>query len=387
MTTVRRSLVCAGLASLLLARIAVAQDGATFPGGAPSAARDPVQFAWWLFGEINRNADDPALRTGRPDADGPVTWETWMNAAQVFLDDGVDPGPWRNQDPWPGVADASRFTESSLKSLPNLRHIVDGRMVPVEEDLPGERELTEVRMNRPAYEYVRVLGLYCIEGQLAAAGSVAFPAQAVEVKAHWRRIGDVDRARYHVVEVRSKAGKVELYGLSALHIASKALPHWFWATFEHVGNQASALPVGQRARGSDRLACNGPPGCGPAPGFVDMLRAPWTNYRLRGTMTDYVDARGTPVLLANPELERGFESTSSCITCHARSSIGVVDGAVVRLPVFRSVELHGNVIVRTGYVGIPEDAWFYEAARPGDPWMRPLDAVWSLSLAKHRKSS
>jgi hypothetical protein len=120
---------------------------------------------------------------------------------------------------------------------------------------------------------------------------------------------------------------------------------------------------------------------------MGLERSVWGNYRLRGTMTDYLDAQGLPVRLANSELEGGFQESSSCITCHSRSSIGVVGGEVVRLPIFRSVELRSDGIERIGYVGAPDDRWFFGAARPGDPWIRSLDFVWSLSLAKHRKPS
>jgi hypothetical protein len=382
-----RALACIGLASLLLANAAVADTVQGVPFDPRQAAADSDRYAWRLFLAVNKGAGESAAAKGRSGVNGPVVWETWMNATQIFLEDGRDPGPWVEQAAGPEIADAGRFEASSLKSLPNLRHIVDGRMVPLDDPVSEARRLTEVRMNRAAFEYVRALGLYCIEGQLAAAERVAFPPEAVEIKAHWRPVEEADRSRYHVVEVRSKAGKVRLYGLTALHIASKVLSHWFWATFEHADNAASPKSEGWRTASRDRFACAGPPDCGQPPGGLGLEGTLWWNYRLRGTMTDYLDVDGKPALLANSELESGFQLTSSCITCHARSSIGVVDGEVVRLPVFRSVDLRSDGIERVGYVGLPGEGWFYGADRPGGPWLRPLDFVWSLSLARHRRPS
>jgi hypothetical protein len=114
----------------------------------------------------------------------------------------------------------------------------------------------------------------------------------------------------------------------------------------------------------------------------------WDNYRLRGTMTRPVDSDGQPVLLANSHLEAGVEHSASCVTCHARASIGVIDGKVSRLTVLDSgAEPLGGDSTR-GYVGLPDDAWFF--ARDGKSQTRrlylPLDFVWSLAKAQPRST-
>ena len=114
----------------------------------------------------------------------------------------------------------------------------------------------------------------------------------------------------------------------------------------------------------------------------------WQYYRLRGTMTHFVEEDGRPARLANSELERGMQSSSSCITCHARASIGMVGDAPVRLPVFESVVPRpGGILERTGYVGLPQAAWFAPADGAGAMRFWPLDFVWSLSLAKPKRGS
>ena len=176
--------------------------------------------------------------------------------------------------------------------------------------------------------------------------------------------------QFHTTVAVLEDGTRRLYGLTALHIASKDTGTWFWATFEHV----------------DREGSNAPNHATPANmGFEGTV---WENYRLRGTMTRPVDSDGRPVLLANSHLEAGVEHSASCVTCHARASIGVIDGKVSRLTVLNSgAEPLGGDNTR-GYVGTPDDAWFF--ARDGKSQARrlylPLDFVWSLAKAQPRSA-
>jgi hypothetical protein len=48
----------------------------------------------------------------------------------------------------------------------------------------------------------------------------------------------------------------------------------------------------------------------------------WQYYCLRGTQTDFVDSMGNPIILGTTQMEEGMQSTSSCMGCHARASIG-----------------------------------------------------------------
>ena len=45
------------------------------------------------------------------------------------------------------------------------------------------------------------------------------------------------------------------------------------------------------------------------------------NYRLIGAQTDFTDDTGRPIILGNSVTEAGFQTTSSCITCHGRASV------------------------------------------------------------------
>ncbi len=356
------------------------------PHDAADAANHSDEYAWRLFVALNWPADsvgrvaDSRARLG---ADRPVVWETWQNTGAVYLAAGQDPGPWLPGDPARPLSPERRFETVSSKDLPVMRHIVAGVMTPLLDPVASARRLTEIRMNRTAFEFIRGRRLYSIEGQLraAAGGAVSFPPWAREVKAKWRPIDPAEAARYHTVTITLADGTRRLFGLTALHILSKDLPNWFWATFEQVDNPDLPGAEGWQLASRDRFACGGmADDCNRAPSGVGLEDTVWRYYRLRGTMTAYLDADGRPQRLANSELETGMQTTASCMTCHARASIGLVAGAPARLPIFDDERS------RRGFVGLPQSQWYRAAtdAAGGVEYcgFRPLDFVWSLSLAQ-----
>ena len=56
-------------------------------------------------------------------------------------------------------------------------------------------------------------------------------------------------------------------------------------------------------------------------------------YRLKGAQVDFTDRTGRPTIVGNSITEAGFVSTSSCITCHARASIGAPSKGQNQFPV------------------------------------------------------
>jgi hypothetical protein len=365
------------------------------PHDAAAAASQSDEYAWRLFVALNWPADlreRTADRAAAFGADRPVLWEAWQSAGDVYLDGGKDPGPWTRGDPTRPPPPERRFETFSLKDLPNLRHVVDGKMVPLVDPLEGARRLAEIRMNKIAFEYLRARELYNVEGQLraVAGGGVHFPPGATEIKAKWRPIRSDERARYHIVEVRTAGGAARLYGLTALHIVSKDLPQWFWATFEHIDNPKLPDADKWQLPSSDHFACRGEaPDCNRMPRGIGLEQTVWQYYRLRGTLTRYADDENRPLRLANSELEAGLQQTSSCVTCHSRSAIGVVAGAPMRLPIFDAAphESAQDALERRGYVGIPRAEWFKGSGGGVQPLFQPLDFVWSLSKAQPRRGS
>ena len=363
------------------------------PQDTASATADGDAYAWRLFVALNWPADLAARsadRSARFGADRPVVWESWQNAGAVYLDEGADPGPWTTGSGGGGAsAPSRRFETLSLQDFPNARHVVGGAMVPLVDPLAAATRLTEIRMNRTTFEFVRARELYHLDGQrraFTAGVAVSFPYGSKEVKAKWRPIGEEERSRYHTLRVVLADGTERLYGLTALHIASKDLPNWFWATFEHVDNPRLPDAEGWKLPSRDRFACGaGPPDCNRAPKKKGLEGTVWQYYRLRGTLTEFVD-HGRPQRLANSELETGLQETASCITCHSRSSIGVVGGETVRLPIFDSHSALPSGSVRRGFVGDRQASWFEGSTASGQRprLFLPLDFVWSLANAKAR---
>jgi hypothetical protein len=365
-------------------------DPSAEPHEPVAAAGRSDEYAWRLFVALNWPADGEARapdRSARLGADRPTVWESWMSAGNVFLEDGADPGPWLPRAAVQEV-NARRFETPSGKQLPNLRHVVAGVMVPLEDPLGSARRLTEIRLNRASYEFIRANELYNIEGQLRAhaAGRVSFPMGAKQVKAKWRPITETERTRYHTLEVTLGDGTHRLYGLTGLHMASKDLPHWFWATFEHVDNPGLADNEGWQLSSRDRFACGrAHPDCNRAPSNIGLEGTVWQYYRLRGVLTAYIDKRGAPQRLANSELESGMQTSASCITCHSRATIGIAQGAPVRLAIFddRGQE---DPWQRRGFIGQPSASWFDPPAGSSARYV-PLDFVWSLAKAQRRSAA
>jgi hypothetical protein len=361
------------------------------PHDSREAMTNSDEYAWRVFVALNWPAD-LGTRRASPSAtfgsDRPVVWESWKNAADVFLEGGRKPLAWAAPNSGP-AADETRFESGSLKDLPNARHIVQGRMVPLTDPLASAKRLTEIRLNEVSYDYIRARGLYSEEGQLQAVAEregVHFPPGSTDIKAKWRPIAEADRSRYHTLLVTLSDGTRRLYGLTALHIATKDLEHWFWATFEHVDNQTSGEGEGWQLPSHDAFACRGKGAdCNDAPSGVGLENTVWANYRLRGTLGRFVDGENRPLLLANSELEAGMQTSSSCIACHARSSIGVVAGQTTRLPIFQPAEI--GSMARRGYVGAPQAEWFGPSESGAQPLFQQLDFVWSLAKARPRSGS
>ncbi len=338
-------------------------DPSRFIHDPKAAVESSAEYAWRAFVAVNWPADvrarkaDPRRQLGSV---GATVWETWENVKDVFLLGGRDPGPWRVGAAAPVAAAATRFDTGLLQASVPARRVVNGVMLTF-NPVTDAGHLNETRLNRQAFEYIRTHELFNVQGQVAAYESgrkPSFPADSVEVKAQWRPIDPQQRARYHTTWITLDDGTHRLYGLTALHIASKDLGNWFWATFEHVDNGA---------------------GGSTAPAAAAIEGTVWQNYRLRGTMARPVDPDGQPILLANSQLEAGIEHSSSCITCHSRASIGVVNGVPARLSILdeRAAPAAGDV--SRGYVGMSRPEWF------GATYL-PLDFVWSLTKAQPRSS-
>ena len=275
--------------------------------------------------------------------------------------------------------------------------------------------------NKAAFEYIVKNELWYTEGLRDAftiGKPIVFPTDAIEIKANWVPITAAQKSRYHWnFDTNGK-----LYGLVALHISSKVLPNWFWATFEWVDNPGRSDYIGSRDQfGVAYPRTNPRPGEPYDPrvqnpfdggtgkiyppgkvtdallklfsdaGFSKEWTAEWTNYRLKGSQVDFADATGVPILLGNSVTEAGFVPSASCITCHARATINA-QGVLSPQAGFKSTPLSPVLpglagvsvpVPNESYNGYPKPSWFWQITDAQATLQNlQVDFVWSFRHAK-----
>ena len=325
---------------------------------------DPSKAAWQLFVALNQPV--------HPDT---VVWETWPSAAYVFGD------PNREIE-WPGdrsrrVLDLMPVQQTLFQDVIRDQSEREGRPTPRFEPVPR----SEVRMNRAAFQWIKTFNMWYLrdtrqsdymgqEGHYEAykdgvIPDVSLPYGSITIKAAWIPIPDSLRAGYFTRTVDDT-----LFGLNAFHIAAKNLPNWFWATWENVRNprrEAVTYPDTYGLIAGTNLV---------SPELIayfenaGMDTSLWNQYRLNGTQTNFTDAQGHPTRLANSVLEAGFTARSSCMTCHARSTIGK---DADRLDAFEHI-----------HMGTPHPHWFSGREDTTAKKYLQLDFMWSFARAKAR---
>ena len=323
---------------------------------------EPDKAAWQLFIAINQHASWQQPTSGG--ITNNALWETWADDPLTFPEhpDPADPPQW------PSAAQTIPFlkrlqipTQFLLSELQKQRvppSEIKSRMLEFQRPHPGMTlaqtlksqasisglkplhiqlvELggaEEVHRNKASFDFIISNGLWYKTGLAAAFAAknvITFPVDAIEVKADWIPIQPKQAPQFHW----NYDANGTLYGLVALHIESKALPNWHWATFEWTGNAGRC----------DYIGCNDsfgvtPPSVAPAtpvngsypagtltPVLLSLMRAAglapeWQNYRLKGSQTLFANTVGQPTLLGNSVTEMGLVPSSSCITCHGQASV------------------------------------------------------------------
>ena len=392
----------------------------------------PVIWETWALSSGGRNGKHP------PPA---------INTSEVFRDRGEKPDPWDQLKPetksleffaakqfagFTQSVDSEMTAELMSRGLSekDAMHVSSQNptalFIPPGVDEQDQGIAEEVRMNRATFEHVVEHNLYNLEGLEDAfrkyrdspdpnnPEKIDVPAASQEIKAKWVRIREEDKPRYHWRMLKGRNGQVQIWGLSALHITTKDLQNWYWSDFEHIDylqlpvqsvDPHFGTAVGDRGEVSSRDTttrtysqdpqhaakdCNGK--------WIEGMReetagTKWANYRLRGTQTTFMcgdpfDAKcgQIPTILANTQLERGFQQTSSCMTCHGRASIGerqdpLKDFYPNRMKPFLDIQFlrpagpgSFNLI---GAVGEIKDEWFHDP-KTKSLILAPTDFMWSL---------
>lgn len=374
----------------------------------------PSKHAWDLFVVLNHPAVDEEIERGQADCTLPMgspgstsVWETWRNAeTEVFLDGGVEPPEWNDNslpDERPGTVPLNPTAELSVSTLnadeaerqlieylsfhDATSQTVNPSFSPEDGVFQGGGGFGETRMNRSTYEFVKRNCLWSREGQQRYAAAVvggnkppiSFPMDSIEVKAAWLDLANEnipeDRwSSYYSVEYEDKT-----YGLVALHILTKDIPNWFWATFHHKDAPDNTFDVPDEHGQPAQLA-----------GTV------WENYLLGGTQIDYVTPDGAPTILSDHYVEFGFQR-SSCINCHATAtaapdgsggpsqpmSLCILNGSIPSLGL--STDVCKSLVGEHLFNPSTDELW-EELGTPPGSWFRPggelfhvqTDFLWSL---------
>jgi hypothetical protein len=199
----------------------------------------------------------------------------------------------------------------------------------------------EVYVNQAEADYVNApapgASLTTLAAQFAYAKGtpIKFPTPSIEIKADWLPADSVNN-QFDCANNRPAGVYVEMingkcYALVGMHISSKLLPDWLWATFE----PQSTLTNPNRCNPNLYNGCNDPWGSSPATStgqptsataaLTDLmnqagLAKEFLNYRLTGVQTALVTGNNQPIELGNSFVEFNagvLPHQASCMTCHS----------------------------------------------------------------------
>ncbi|MGF1751053.1 hypothetical protein [Vibrio cionasavignyae] len=274
--------------------------------------------------------------------------------------------------------------------------------------------------------------------KLISAMRAKYPEQMVDFAASDQYIRQI-----HKTPVTLKSGKnchiTDNHLLMAFHVSSKDIPRWVWTTFEHKNNPGRCDftgcndSFGYRAirpvtgestnyispwQKSDNLAQSSvvfardlqyPEGkpteqltvllshfgiaTQSKPQAVSVLPSKsdfaWKNYRLKGSQVNFTDNQGRPTHLGNSITEAGFMSNSSCIGCHARAGVALIEATKAgerdkanffHLGVFEPT--FSEFGYQQSHDGIPNQKWYYQDNGNQSLEVLQTDFVWGFLNAQ-----
>ncbi len=330
------------------------------------AMNNPDKLSWTLFLQVNADA-----KTGD---NNNALFETWASDGDAF----------KTSPAWPATATPLALHPRALELARRPR----GRFAPLA--VPGGDATEETRRNRPDFDFIVQNNLYKVSGlkaAFAAGKPLSFPIDSIEVKANWVDVTKLsafngfsgtpaDAAK--VYHVNSAGGKQ--FALVSMHVISKLVPNWTWATFEHKDNPGRCDVFGCKDSFGAQQPMVAPlspvesktpyPDCVKTPELLALFAQAHvdpadTNYCLKGSQTDFTDATGLAVRVGNSVTENGFVNQASCMTCHGRAAFDSTgqmtafagfDPVSPNLPIFQST---GNAPV-----GPINSNWYWIAGGP-----------------------
>lgn len=319
--------------------------------GSPGASWDAM--SWQTFAQAVTPAGTQVMfETWATDGDTYTDKPTWPTAATVGHALAIAPHKAR----FHGSSLARALATSSLQPSDTAQGIGSSCVAPADPGagnfpLQGGCIAEEVRRNRPSFDYIVGNGLNTQAGllqNLANGQPIEFPWAAVELKAdwvpvpiliHWMANNGVSLSPADVMNLyyTTKDGQGQLYAMVAMHLSSKVLPNWLWATFEHQLNPGRCDTMGCYDEFGAIVKSVAPADTNRQYGacaksgallslFASLKLSPvWNNYCLKESETAFTGGpSNAPILDGNSVIERinaGVPiARSSCISCHAAAA-------------------------------------------------------------------
>ncbi len=317
-----------------------------------------------------------------------VVWENWIEQAQMYPLNPANvlqiPASLAPSSSAPHLLHASPL---ALVRNPGIEATVPGLLGAADQNCnaaqappDNQKKLIiceEVRLNGSTQDYITGTTMWNRNGQKQIAvsqGNIQFPRPSIEVKADWINLSSIGfdcanlpqslRQSVHVETINGNC-----FAMVGIHLISKLLGQWIWATFEPQNLTTNPFRC-------QVLGCSDSFGSQPArtrgtftaltPQLESLMNdahlAPeWKNYRLDGAQIRFVHLDGKPTLLGNSIIEGenvGMNlKEASCISCHALSSV-------------KNDGTDGITLLTNNPVGEP-------GPLPSRDWIR-RDFVWSL---------
>jgi hypothetical protein len=286
------------------------------------ALNAPDQVAWQLFIQANTRAAGPSS-----------TFETWASDTSTFVTNPV----------FPAAPTPPSLRQPILPVLARQGAQAAGILLPAVPPGADQGVMEETRRNKAAFDFIVRNNLHKVSGLRAAFGKpLSFPVDAIEVKANWVAVDDIPTFTHNRVtvarvpqlyHVNTNAAGTVRYALVAMHVISKLVPNWTWATFEHKLNPRRCDILGCKDSFGAQMPSvlpnqnedQGYPDCLKTPALTAMLNSAnidpvYANYCLKGSQADFVDNRGLDTRVGNSVTEAGFVASASCMTCHGRAN-------------------------------------------------------------------
>jgi hypothetical protein len=365
------------------------------------AVNNPDMVSWQLFALVNKSV---------PSLNNDVVFETWASNEDTFQTNPKFPGAAGSPScTQPQVASAASGQLAAITPVASPKILNVPALVALAPRLPGlqphvvpggteDQPSEETRRNQATFNFIYCNKLFTKAGlrlAFAAGQPISFPIDSMEVKADWKPAGNRSPTEYHI----NTASDGKRYALVSMHIISKMVPNWTWATFEHKDNPGRCDFIGCHdkfgAVVQDVKAHDSPDGkydpCVKSPAlkklFADSgLPSLWENYCLKGSQVDFVSPTGVPTHLGNSITESGFADTSSCLSCHSRAA---VDSRGIHTTSAGFLDPPPPALCPDGAQalcspnGAPNPAWFWRNPSDPEPAMVALQTDFIWSVARH----